>query len=46
MKRRIRALERGFDAIATKDDLQAIEEAQRDLREGRTVTVTQAKNSH
>jgi hypothetical protein len=46
MKRRIRALEKGFDAIATRDDLQAIEDGRRDLREGGTVTLRQAKSSH
>jgi hypothetical protein len=45
MKRRIRALERGFDAIATGDDLHAIEEAHKDLKEGRTVPLARAKNS-
>ncbi|MDV3292741.1 MAG: hypothetical protein LYZ70_00545 [Nitrososphaerales archaeon] len=45
MKKRIGALERGFDAIASKDDLQAIEEARKDLGEGKAVTLAQAKKS-
>lgn len=34
MKKRISALERAFDAITTRDDLQAIQEAREDLKEG------------
>jgi predicted nucleic acid-binding Zn-ribbon protein len=45
MKKRIAALERAFDAIATRDDIQAIEGAHEDLRQGRTSTIAQAKNS-
>ncbi len=45
MKKRISALERAFDAIATKDDDQAIEEARRDLKDGRTTSLAQAKKS-
>jgi hypothetical protein len=45
MKRRITALERAYDEIATKDDIQAIEEAHEDLREGKTVPLTRAKNT-
>jgi hypothetical protein len=43
MKRRITALERGFDSILTRDDLEAVEEAHDDLKRGRTVTLAQAK---
>ena len=43
MKKRISALERAFDEIATRDDLQAIQEAHEDLRGGRTVSLAQAK---
>ncbi len=45
MKKRISALERAFDAVTTRDDLQAIQEANEDLREGRTVSLAQAKKS-
>jgi cell fate (sporulation/competence/biofilm development) regulator YlbF (YheA/YmcA/DUF963 family) len=45
MKRRIMALEKAYDEIATKDDLQAIEEAHKDLKEGKTVPLARAKNS-
>jgi hypothetical protein len=45
MKRRISALEKAYDAIATRDDLLAIEEARKDLKEGKTVPLTRAKNS-
>jgi predicted nucleic acid-binding Zn-ribbon protein len=45
MKKRIAAIERAFDAIATGDDLQAIEEAHEDLKQGRTTTIAQAKSS-
>lgn len=43
MKRRIVALERAFDSVLTKDDLQAIDEAHEDLRQGRTISLVQAK---
>lgn len=46
MKRRISALEKAYDAIATKDDLEAIEEAHRDLKEEKTVPLARAKNSN
>jgi hypothetical protein len=39
MKKRISALERAFDAMATRDDAQAIEEGRADLRGGRTVSL-------
>ena len=45
MKRRISALERALDAIATKDDLQAIRAAREDMQEGKTVSLAQAKKS-
>lgn len=45
MKKRITALERAFDAIATREDVQAIEEGRSDLKEGRTVSLAEAKNS-
>lgn len=37
IKKRVSALERAYDAITTRDDLQAIEEAREDLRSGKTV---------
>jgi len=43
MKKRIAALERAVDSIATKDDIEAIEEAHKDLKEGKTVSLAQAK---
>ena len=43
MKRRIAALERTLDSIATKDDIQAIEDAREDLNQGKTISLTQAK---
>jgi predicted nucleic acid-binding Zn-ribbon protein len=45
MKKRIAVLEKAYDEIATKDDLQAIEEAHKDLREGKTVPLARAKSS-
>jgi len=45
MKRRIVALEKAYDVITTKDDLQAIEEAHKDLQKGKTVPLARAKNS-
>jgi len=45
MKKRISALERAFDAIATKDDLKALEEARADLKAGRAVSLARAKRS-
>jgi predicted nucleic acid-binding Zn-ribbon protein len=44
MKRRISALEKAYDAIATRDDLLAIEEAHEDLKEGKTVSLARAKD--
>ena len=46
MKKRIVALEEAYDQIATKDDLQAIEQAHEDLKDGRTIPLARAKNSH
>jgi cell division septum initiation protein DivIVA len=43
MKRRITALERAFDSILTKDDLEAVEEAHADLKQGRTIILAQVK---
>jgi hypothetical protein len=34
-----------YDAIATRDDLLAIEQAHKDLKEGKTVSLTRAKDS-
>jgi len=44
MRRRISALEKGYDAIAARDDLLAIEEAHEDLKEGKTVSLARAKD--
>jgi predicted RNase H-like nuclease (RuvC/YqgF family) len=46
MKRRITALEKAFDSIASKDDVDAIEEAHEDLRQNRTVTLSEAKTKY
>ena len=43
MKRQIAALERAFDSILTKDDIQAAEEVREDLRQGRTIALAQIK---
>lgn len=43
IKRRISALEKAFDSIATRDDLLAIEEAHADLKSNRTVSLSDAK---
>ena len=45
MKRRILALEKAYDEIATKDDLEAIADAHKDLKEGNTVPLARAKDS-
>ena len=45
MKKRISDLEKAYDAIATRDDLLAIEQAHKGLKEGRTVSLTRAKDS-
>jgi predicted nucleic acid-binding Zn-ribbon protein len=45
MKKRISALEKAYDAIATRDDLQAIEDARKDLREGKAIPLDRVKNS-
>ncbi len=45
MKKRISSLERAFDSILTKDDSKAIEEAHRDMAEGKTVSLSQAKKN-
>jgi len=45
MKRRIPALEKAFDSIATKDDVEAIEEAHEDLY-NRTVTLSETKKKY
>lgn len=44
MKEWITTLERAFYAIATKDDVQAIEEARSDLEGGRTTSLAETKN--
>ncbi len=46
MKRRIGALERAFDSILTKDDLRAIEEAREDWKQGRTISLAEAKKKY
>jgi predicted RNase H-like nuclease (RuvC/YqgF family) len=46
MKRRISALEKAFDSIATKDDVEAIEEAHEDMRQNRTMTLSEAKKRY
>jgi len=46
IKKRIVALEKAYDEIATQDDLQAIDEARKDLKEGKTIPTPRAKNSH
>lgn len=43
MKRRISSLEKALDSMITKDDLNAIEEAHRDLAHGRTVPLSSVK---
>lgn len=45
MKKRITALEKAYDEIVTNDDLQAIEDAHMDLKEGNTVLLARAKNT-
>ena len=45
MKKRITVLERAYDAIATRKDLQAIEDARNDLKEGKTTPLDRVKNS-
>jgi DUF438 domain-containing protein len=46
MKRRITSLEKAFDSIVTSDDSKAIEEAHRDLAQGRTVDLSEVKKKH
>ena len=44
IKRRVSSLEKAFDSILTKDDSEAIEEAQQDhLLLGRTVSLSEVK---
>ena len=45
MKKRITALEKAYDAISTRDDLEAIEDARNDLKEGKTIPLDRVKNS-
>jgi len=45
MKKRISALEKAYDAITTRDDLRAIEDAHNDLKEGNTIPLDRVKNS-
>lgn len=46
MKMRLSALEKAYDAIATRDDVLAIEEAHQDLKEGKTVPLARVKKPH
>jgi cell division septum initiation protein DivIVA len=46
MKRRIAAIEKAFDSIATKDDVRAIEEAHEDLKQNRTTSLSEAKKKY
>lgn len=46
MKRRITALERAFDSLLTKDDIRAIEEAQEDLKQNKTISLSEAKKKY
>jgi len=46
IKRRISSLEKAFDSIMTIDDSGAIEEAHKDLAQGRTVDLSQVKKKH
>ena len=46
MKKRISALERAFDSIATKDDLEAIEDAHEDLKRKRTTSLSEVKKKY
>lgn len=46
MKRRISVLEKAFDSIVTKDDVEAIEEAHEDLKQNRTITLSEAKKRY
>jgi hypothetical protein len=46
MKKRISSIERAFDSIVSKDDARAIEEARRDLADGKTVSLSQFKKKH
>jgi hypothetical protein len=43
MKKRIAALEKTVDSIATRDDVEAIEESREDLKRGSTISLAQAK---
>jgi predicted nucleic acid-binding Zn-ribbon protein len=46
IKRRIDALEKALDSVATEDDLRAIEEASKDLKLGKTVRLPEVKKRH
>ncbi len=43
LKRRIASLERAVDSIASRDDIEVIEEAHEDLKQGKTVSLARAK---
>jgi predicted nucleic acid-binding Zn-ribbon protein len=46
IKRRIAALEKALDSVATEDDLRAIEEARKDLKLGKTIRLPEVKKRH
>jgi predicted nucleic acid-binding Zn-ribbon protein len=46
IKRRIDALEKALDSVATEDDLRAIEEARKDLKLGKTIRLPEVKKRH
>jgi len=43
IKKRVSSLERAFDAVLTKDDSEAIEEARQDLAQRRTAALSEVK---
>lgn len=43
IKKRIAALERAFDSVLSKDDIEAINDAREDLKRGRTVSLDQIR---
>ncbi len=45
IKKRISALERAYDAITTRDDVRAVEDAHENLRTGTAVDLAEAKKS-
>ena len=46
MKKRISALERAFDSIATMDDIEAFEDAHEDMKRKRTTSLSEAKKKY